>query len=180
MLQLNIEPQEFYDEENNLFIPVDGCILQLEHSLISLSKWESKWEVAFLNEPKLTYEQQIDYIHCMTLNEVPDYAYLALKKSQINEIFDYISKKMTATVIKQQGPPKRSSKFVTSEMIYYWMAALHIPFQPCENWHLNRLLTLIEVASIESQPPKKKGRQATMIDNTRLNEARRLAMHTKG
>lgn len=182
VLRLVINEQEYYDEENNLFISVTPCVLELEHSLISLSKWESKWEVPFLSNKELTYEQQLDYIRCMTLNEVPSNAYMALTSGQIKEVFEYISKKMTATVIKQNPNVHngKSNEFITAELIYWWMASLQIPFEPCERWHLNRLLTLIEVGSIKSQPPKKMGRHATASMNSKLNAARRQALGTSG
>lgn len=181
VLQIIINPQELYDEEKEQFVNVEECVLNLEHSLISVAKWESKWEIPFLSDKSLTFEQQMDYIRCMTLNEMPEYAYQAITSKQRNDIFDYIKKKMTATVIKQHAPfRKNDGTFITAEIIYWWMTALQIPFDPCEKWHLNRLLALIEVASIKSQPPKKMGKKSTMAQNASINKARCLAMGTRG
>lgn len=182
MLQLEIKGQEYYDEEKELFIDVEPCIIELEHSLISLTKWEEKWETPFLTNKGLTYEQLTDYFRCMTLNDVPNYIYAAITSSQRTEILDYMAKKMTATVIKQPPnvPKKQMGEFITAETIYWWMATLQIPFEPCERWHLNKLLTLIELGSVKSQPPKKMSRSATAAMNTQLNEARRLALGTNG
>lgn len=183
MLRLVINEQEFYDEENNQFIAVEPCAIELEHSLISLSKWEEKWETPFLHAKELSYEQELDYIRCMTLNEIPDNAYYAITPSQRDEIFKYLSKKMTATVITKNdktNPKGRSTECITAETIYWWMTSLQIPFEPCERWNLNRLLALIELGSIKSQPPKKMGRGATARMNTQINEARRKALGTHG
>lgn len=180
MLQLTIEPQELFDEKNDRFFTIDGCILLLEHSLISLHKWEAKWELPFLSDRGLTREQQIDYIRCMTLNEVPENAYNALRSDDIKKAFDYVKRKMTATVITDSRSKRLNNKTVTAEVIYYWMAALQIPFDPCERWHLNQLLTLIEVASIESQPPKKMSQRSILAQNSQLNRARRARRKSRG
>lgn len=179
MLQIKIEDQEFYDEDKNEFITVPSQTIELEHSLLSLSLWESKWEIPFLSDKPMTYEQEVDYIKCMTLTkDVKPEVYRSLSIENINTIFDYIKRKMTATMVNQQNK-SRSREIITAEIIYYWMVALQIPFE-CQTWHLNRLLMLIDVCSIKNQPPKKMGRKAVMSRNARLNAARRQAMNTKG
>lgn len=184
MLKLTVSPRELYDPETESFIQCPGATLTLEHSLVSLSKWESKWKVPFLNNKDMTYEQSIDYIRCMTLTQnVNPNVYLALTQDDIKTIFSYIEDPMTATTIREipgQGPPGRGrNKIVTSEVIYYWMTALNIPFE-CQKWHLNRLLMLIRVASIEQQPPKKMGKREAMAQQRSLNAARRAKYGTRG
>lgn len=179
MLQIKIDEREFYDEDKNEFVMIPSQTIELEHSLLSLSLWESKWETPFLSDKPMTHEQQIDYIKCMTLTDgVKPEVYQSLTIENINTIFDYIKRKMTATTVNRQNN-SRSHEIITAEIIYYWMVALQIPFE-CQTWHLNRLLMLIDVCSIKNQPPKKMGRRAQMSRNTRLNAARRQAMNTKG
>lgn len=180
MLQMTIDAKEFYDEANNEFVTVESQTIELEHSLLSLSLWESKWETPFLSDAPMTYEQQIDYIRCMTLTKnVKPEVYYALSYENINEVFNYIKRKMTATTINRIQHTPKSREIVTAELIYYWMVALQIPFE-CQTWHLNRLLMLIEVCSIKNQPPKKMGKKAIMSRNAQINAARRQAMNTKG
>ena len=153
--------------------------LQLEHSLISLSKWESKWCKSFLSHPEKTYEETIDYIKCMTLtqNVDPD-IYYNLTDENVRQINEYIDAPMTATVFpKQQG--KRNRDVITSELIYYWMIALNIPFE-CQKWHLNRLLTLIRVCEVKNQPPKKMSKRDIMSRNAAINAANRKRFNSKG
>lgn len=180
MLQINIKQVELYDEAKNEFINVGSQTLELEHSLLSISKWESKWEIPFLSDHPFTYEQQIDYVRCMTLTEgVDPEIYLALTNEQLSEIFEYTKRKMTATTISRLGNKPPSREIITAELIYYWMVALQIPFE-CQYWHLNKLLMLIEVCSIKSQPPKKIGKKAMMSRNAQINAARRAATGSTG
>ena len=178
MLELVVLGKEFYDEKKNEFYETKPTKILLEHSLISLSKWESKWKKPFLSSEK-SAEETIDYIRCMTLtqNVLPE-VYDALTKDNINAVVKYIEHPMTATQIKrtQQGP---KGEIVTAELIYYWMVALNIPFE-CQKWHLNRLLTLIEVCSIKNQPTKKMSKSEILRQNRELNAARRAKYKTKG
>lgn len=155
-------------------------VLQLEHSLISLSKWESKWCKPFFSKEDKTYEETLDYIRCMTLtSNVPDEVYKCLTPSNIAAINDYIAAPMTATWFGKDQQSKRSNEQVTSELIYYWMIALNIPFE-CQKWHINRLLTLIRVCNIKNQPPKKMSKRALMSRNAALNASRRKQFGTSG
>ena len=179
MLRIVIPGQELWDEEKQEFINTKEQVLQLEHSLISLSKWEAKWCKVFLSKQEKTAEETIDYIKCMTTTpNVDPEVYTRLTKENIKEIEDYIAAPMTATYFSSNDN-KPSREQVTSELIYYWMIALTIPFE-CEKWHLNRLLTLIKVCNIKNQPPKKMGKREIMSRNAALNAARRKQLNTKG
>ena len=179
-LTIQIPARELYDPASKRFITVKETTITLEHSLISLSKWEMKWHKPYLTAEQKTPEEYIDYLRCMCLTKnIDPNIFYALDGETIKKIADYISDPMTATTFKnqQKGPAK---KIVTSEVIYFWMSNFGIPFDPCEKWHLNRLMTLIEVASIENQPPKKMSKADVMRSNHSLNAARRAKHHTKG
>lgn len=180
MLPITVKQADLFDDELQMFIPVKTHTLRLEHSLVSLSKWESKWHKPFLANTEKTYEETIDYIRCMNMTQNTDpMVFRALTDDQIRQINDYIDNPMTATTVPdiKNGPPSREQ--VTSELIYYWMVALNIPFE-CEKWHLNRLLTLIKVTNFKNQPPKKMSTSEILSRNRALNEARKKKFHTKG
>ena len=184
MLKITIPGVEQYDPEKNLFYKTKETSLTLEHSLVSLSKWESKWKIPFLNNKNMTPEQLLDYVRCMTLTQnVDPLVYNALTKENLQDIVSYLEDPMSATTInehnmKMAGPPGKS-KIITSEVIYYWMSALHIPFE-CQKWHLNRLMMLIRVAAIEQQPPKKMSKAEAIRQQRSLNAARRAKHHSRG
>ena len=180
MLTITIPATEMWDEKNEKFIDIKECRLQLEHSLVSLSKWESKWCKPFLFTNDKTAEEIMDYVRCMTLTtNVSPEVYYGLTSENIKAINAYIEAPMTATHFgsEQNGSGKR--EVVTSELIYYWMIALNIPFE-CQKWHLNRLLTLIRICNIKNQPVKKMSRKEIMSRNAALNAARRKQLGTKG
>jgi hypothetical protein len=179
MLKLIIPAIEQYDETRNEFINTKEKILQLEHSLVSLSKWESKWCKPFLSKEEKTFEESVDYIRCMTITQHMNYDdYSGVTNAQIREVTKYIEAPMTATIFtKDKRPPNR--EIITAEIIYYWMVALNIPFE-CQKWHLNRLLTLINVCNIKNNPPKRMSRKELMNRNAALNAARRQSLNTKG
>lgn len=176
---------DLWDETNEEFILGDEHVLVLEHSLISISKWECKWHKPFINGKKTsshTGEELIDYIKCMTLNKVSNPAvYEALSEESIKEIADYIDDPMTATKFtdKKEGKGRGPVRSITNEEIYYQMIANGIPFE-CEKWHLNRLITLIRVCQIRNNGSEKMSKGEIMRSNKALNEARRAAHHTKG
>lgn len=179
-LTINVPGREFFDSSTNEFIEFKGAKLTLEHSLISVSKWESKWHKPYLSRENKTQEEAIDYVRCMTLNgPVDPMVYRALTKQNIEEIAEYIQDPMTATTIKRDNK-RPSREIITNELIYYWMTALNIPFDPCQKWHLARLMTLIEVCSIKSTPPKKMSHTAAMKQQHALNAARLAKYHTTG
>ena len=182
MLTIVVPSEEIYDEASNKFIQVKGTTLQLEHSLISISKWESKWHKIFLDEQtKRTNDETLDYIKCMTLTpNVDPMVYYILKADNLKKINDYINNPMSATTFNEKqlkkmtmGKPKQDEK-MSSELIYYWMVAAQIPFE-CEKWHLNRLLTLIRICGIKSEPPKKMSRSDVADKYRNTNAARRAA-----
>ena len=180
MLQITVKGTELYDERQNRFIIVKGATLQLEHSLVSLSKWESKWKTYYLNNKDITPEMSLDYIRCMTTTQnVDPRVYGLLTEDNIKEIRDYIDDPMTATTFKNRSGPV-SRQIVTAEIIYYWMVTLGIPFDPCQKWHLNRLLTLIRVCDEKQSPKKKMSKQEAMNQRRSLNAARRAKYHTSG
>lgn len=180
MLQITVPAVEMYDDSINEFVYTKEQTLQLEHSLVSLSKWESKWCKSFIASKDKTNEEVIDYVRCMTLNKnVDPDVYQHLTTSNINQIEKYIAAPMTATYFSEDKKAKHSREVVTSELIYYWMIALNIPFE-CQKWHLNRLLTLIRVCNVKNQPPKKMSKREIMSRNAALNAARRQQLNTKG
>lgn len=186
MLQIIIparEYEELWDESNEIFIPIPAqkeVALQLEHSLIALSKWESKWCKPFFSNEEKTDEETLDYIRCMTINSnINPEIYRRLTQENVKQINQYIESPMTATVVNEPFDKRGRKQTVTSELIYYWMIALNIPFE-CEKWHINRLLTLIRVCNAENQPPKKRGSAELTKSYAALNAARRKQLNSKG
>lgn len=178
MLNIVVPDQEFFDEETQEFFTLKGQTLQLEHSLVSLSKWESKWNKPFLSKTEKTLKETIDYIKCMTITQnVKPYIYDMLTNENILDINKYIDSPMTATTFNVHNTPSR--EIVTSEIIYYWMISLNIPLE-CQKWHLNRLLTLIRVCNLKNAPSKKMSKKEIMSRNAALNAARRKKLNTKG
>lgn len=180
MLQITIRGTELFDERTNRRVRIKDTTLQLEHSLVSLSKWESKWKVPYLNNSKITPEMSIDYVRCMTTTQnVDPNVYKYLSSENMQKIREYIDDPMTATTFaKSNKPPSR--QIVTAEIIYYWMVALQIPFDPCQKWHLNRLMTLIHVCDEKNAPKKKMSKREAMNRQRSLNAARRAKYHTTG
>lgn len=180
MLQIIVPATESWDESKQEFVNFKGQKLQLEHSLVSLSKWESKWGKAFLSKTEKTYEETIDYIKCMTITpNVDPVVYDHLTQENIERVNEYIQAPMTATTFVDDKSSRGSREVITSELIYYWMIALTIPFE-CQKWHLNRLLTLIRVCNLKNTPPKKMSKSATARQYAQLNAARRQKHNTKG
>ncbi len=184
MLEVLIpQNNNLYDETNEEFIFIPETRLVLEHSLISISKWESKYHKPYLKDDK-NYEETIDYIKCMTINKVDDIVYYGINNDIIKQILDYIQDSMTATWFSKQKNGKPNNRIITSELIYYWMISLQIPFE-CEKWHLNRLLTLIRVCNEEQEAAQKKGSnkklsKSALSSRAALNAARRSKYNSKG
>ena len=180
MLQIRIPARELFDENTSTFIFSKEQTLNLEHSLISISKWESKWKKSFMdNIPKMTRKEFIDYIRCMTIAPgIAEETYLALSEDNYASILSYINDSMTATTFRENST-RPSKKIITSEVIYYWMIRYGIPFE-CEKWHINRLLTLIRVCSIKNAPSKKMSKSAAAKQQRALNAQRRAKAHSKG
>lgn len=180
MLLITLPAIEMWDDARQEFISAKEQTLQLEHSLVSLSKWESKWKKAFLSKHEKTVEETLDYIKCMTVtrNVSPD-VYSRLTNQHIEMINNYIADPMTASVLPEDKNAKGGRETVTAELIYYWMISLNIPFE-CRTWHLNSLLSLIKVCNFKNTPPKKMSRKELTRRNAALNAQRRAKHNTKG
>ena len=181
MLRLTVQlSPEGWDEKREEFVEAKTQVLQLEHSLVSLSKWESKWCKPFLSKESKTDEEVLDYIKYMTItqNINPD-VYMHLTAENFKEIDRYINAPMTATTFSEDKNGKHSREIITAELIYYWMIALNIPFE-CQKWHLNRLLTLVRVCNIKNTPPKKRSKRDTARRYAEMNAARKQQLNTKG
>jgi hypothetical protein len=179
MLSLVVPAQELYKPKTNEFVQVKETTLSLEHSLISLSKWEAQYKRPFLERNAKTVQETLDYIRCMTLNKnVDPNVYFGITNSMVQEVEAYILDPMTATRINSHDNHGSARKIITSELIYYWMITLNIPFE-CQKWHLNRLMTLIRVCN-EKNKPKKMGKRELAQSNSALNAARRAALNSRG
>lgn len=182
MLEIVIPAREFFDEVKNEFVTTAETKLKLEHSLVSLSKWESKWKKPYHDGKPRTHEESIDYIRCMTITQnVNPMVYACITPAIMQQIREYMDDPMTATWFSKDKDKDMSKGrgIVTAEIIYYWMFSLGIPLD-CEKWHLNRLLTQIRVCDSKNKPAKKMSRKETMKRNTALNEARRRQHRTNG
>ena len=178
-IEIPISP-EGWDAENEEFVESKVQTLQLEHSLVSLSKWESKWCKPFFSTDNKTYEEVLDYIKCMTLTQnVKPEVYKYLTEKNITEITDYINAPMTATTFNEASTKGRGRDIITSELIYYWMIAFNIPVD-FQKWHINRLLTLIRVCEIKNSPGKKMSSKEITSQYAALNAARKKKLNTKG
>lgn len=181
MLQIDVPiSPEGWDETKQEFVEPKVQTLCLEHSLVSISKWESRWHRSFFSKKERTPEETIHYIQCMTLTKnVSADVYSHLTRSNIEQINQYIENPMSATHFFEDKNNKSNRETITSELIYCWMIALNIPFE-CQKWHLNRLLTLIRVCNIKNQPPQKRNTQSTISQYAALNAARRQQFNSKG
>lgn len=186
MLELTIPSSEWFDERTNEFIYVPATTLRLEHSLISISKWEGRWKKSFFREVQKPFQEYMDYVKCMSLDKnVNSLVYGSLNASLRKQIDDYMDDNPTATKFMTDSRPiGRSPNYrraVTSELIYCWMFQNNIPME-CEKWHINRLMTLIRVCQVEN--PEYKGKKMPKADVARsyaaLNAQRRAQMHSKG
>lgn len=183
MLELIITANEIYNESTNKFIEIPECTLMLEHSLISISRWESKWKIPYFDGVK-THEQEIDYIRCMMIGTTKDPSiFKRLSIQNYNEIRDYIADPMTATIItttgKKQQSKTKKKQIMTSEVIYAHMFALAIDIE-CQKWHINRLLTLIQVCNSQNTSGDKMSKKETAQWNREQNAARKAKLNTRG
>lgn len=180
MLRITIPAIELWDERTQEFVGSKEQTLQLEHSLVSIQKWESRWNKAFLSKKGMSYDETVDYIRCMTLtqNVDPD-VYNLITARHIDQVNEYIGKPMTATTFVEEKAGKKNSEVVTAEVIYYWMVALQIPPE-YRKWHLNQLLSLIRVVNLKNTPPKKMRNRDITSQNAALNAARRKRLNSRG
>lgn len=181
MLRITVPEKELWDERNQVFIQVKEQTLQLEHSLVSLSKWESKWRKSFLKHKDKSLEETIDYVRCMTITQnVNPNVYLCLTDGNIADVNRYITDPMTATYLSNDDSSEgKSNDVVTAELIYYWMIAFNIPVE-FQKWHLNRLLTLIRVCEMKNRSGKKKNPKDIMRRNRARNAYNRKRFNSKG
>ena len=171
-----------YDEVNGLFRSFDDIKLELEHSLVSVSKWESKFEKPFLSKEEKTAEEIVWYVDAMVLApEYPRDVLTRLTAANIATVNAYIEAKMSATTFGEMPKPRGRTKpeTITSELIYYWMIAFQIPFE-CERWHLNRLFSLIRICNVKQGKPEKMSKAEMARRNRELNESRKKQFGTNG
>lgn len=181
MLSITIPAKEGFNQITQEFVDIHPAkTIQLEHSLVSISKWESKWCKPFLSKDPKTKEESIDYVRCMTVTQnVDPEVYERLTDDILRQITEYIDAPMTATTFSTPNTGRGRREIITAELIYYWMIAANIPFE-CQKWHLNKLLTLIQVCNIKNSKPQKMSRKTEVDQRKALNEARRKSMGSKG
>lgn len=180
MLKITVPGREMWNEAKQEFIYTKDQDLVLEHSLLSISKWESKWCKPYFTNREKTIDETLDYIRCMTItpNVSPD-VYIRLSSENVDEIVNYINAPMTATTFMQTDKNTVRGEQITADLIYYYMVTFRIPFE-CEKWHINRLITLIRVCSEKSQPAKKMSKGEIMRRNAELNAKRKKELNTRG
>lgn len=183
MLKFTIPASESWDELTQEFITAEEVTLELEHSLVSLSKWEASWEKPFLGPEEKTTEETLSYVYFMTLTpDVSPEIIQRLTNDHIKQINNYIDSKMSATTFNERVTQRKVGReIITSEVIYYWMVSHQIPFE-CQHWHLNRLFTLIKVCNAKNEPPgKNKMSKSEMIaQRNKLNAERKAKLNTSG
>lgn len=180
MLIITVPGDEHFDEESQEFVTIGDVVLELEHSLVSLSKWESLVEKPFLGHGEKTTEEVLKYIEIMiqTPNVPPEIVH-RLSQKNFTEINQYIDAKMTATWFSEVGNKQKSREVITAELIYFWMISFNIPFE-CETWHLNRLFTLIKICNVKNEKPKKMSKSEIAARNRELNAQRKAQLGTRG
>lgn len=179
MLRLHIKETTFFDDRDQRFIDIGETTISLEHSLVSISKWEAKWKKSFISSKEKSVEELLDYIRMMTITQnVKPETYLAITEEQFNEVCQYIEDPMTATTFND-NKKSTSSSIITSELVYYWMIECGIPME-CQKWHFNRLMTLIRVCKIKMKPTSKMTKSDTAKMYNNLNEQRKAKLHTRG
>jgi hypothetical protein len=180
MLKLVVEGDELFDEETQTFETINDTVLYLEHSLVSLSKWESEFQKPFLSANNKSHEEIFYYIKCMLLHDLDDENVIyRFSEKNLQKINDYIESPQSATTFGVMPQQKSKGETITAELIYYWLVAFNIPFE-CETWHLNRLFSLIRICNIKNSPQKKMSRHEISNRNKELNARRKAELGTKG
>lgn len=180
MLEITTREDEFYDERADKFIQIPACTLTLEHSLISLAKWESRWHKPYFDGLAKSSAEDLDYIKCMVIGNVKDdHVFSTLSTENIYTIKEYINNPMTATTFQKKTSGKNKKEVTTAETLYAHMFAHRIPMD-CQKWHLNRLLTLLRVCDLQNAPREKMSKKQTASWNAEQNAARRAKYNTRG
>lgn len=180
MLRITITGEEFFDEEEQTFTSVGDVVIDLEHSLVSLSKWESKFQKPFLSPGEKSSEEILEYIKAMILTpDVTPDILDRFSKEEFDLINDYIESKESATSFGMMPKSNARGEVITSELIYYWLVAFNIPFE-CEHWHLNRLLALIRICNIKNSKPRRMSKHEVAQRNRELNAQRKANLNTTG
>ena len=180
MLTIIVPETELYDEQKNEFIQIKEQTLVLEHSLVSIAKWESKWKKSYLSSKNKTYDETIDYIKCMTITKnVNPLIYKSLNRKALESIQKYINDPMTATYFSEKDNRPAGPSIITAEIVYYWMISLGVPME-CQKWHFNRLIALIKVCNIKNNPGKRMSSREILTRNQALNEERKRKYNTRG
>lgn len=180
MLTITLKGKEFFNEQTSEFETHDDVVLELEHSLVSVSKWESKFKKPFLSSGDKTREETLEYIKAMIVSpKNPGGAFSRINQEHIDLITEYIESTESATTFGEMPQRKAKGEIITSELIYYWMVAFNIPFE-CETWHLNRLFSLIRICNIKNSKPKRMSRNEIAMKNRELNARRRAELGTRG
>lgn len=180
MLTLHVDQMEMYDEEKEEFVVSDAVTLELEHSLVSLSKWESIFEKPFLGGKDKTKEEIVAYVRAMTLTpDVSPEVFDRLGNEHFNKINEYINAKMSATWFSESQNNRTNTEIVTAELIYYWMVAFSLP-QEYQYWHLTKLLTLIRVCNLKNSKPKRMSANEARSRQREINERRLREMNSSG
>lgn len=179
MLTIIIEGDEYYDEETEQFYTVNDVVVTLEHSLLSLSKWESKHQKPFLSSGQKTPEEIFSYLSEMLVSPQDPGVLHTFSQKEFDAVQEYIDSPQSATTFGQMPERRGSGETITSELIYYWMVTFNIPFE-CQQWHLNRLFALIRVCNVKNSPPAKMSKHAIAARNRQLNEQRKAQLNTTG
>lgn len=180
MLKITVDATEVFNDETSEFSQTGGTTIELEHSLVSLASWESKWEKSFLGSKDKTSEETLDYIRCMALDKsLPEDLFERIPPEEIRRVNDYLSAKMTATTFGDDGNQASSRQIITAEIIYSWMVGLNVPFE-CQYWHLTRLITLVRVLNVQNAPKKKSNPHQIAGRNRAINDARKKQLGTTG
>jgi hypothetical protein len=175
MLEVDVTAEEHYDEERQKFVVVKSHRVRLEHSLVSVSKWESLWKVPFLSKREKSTEETLSYLQIMLVDDIPPEVWRKLVEDHLEQVKDYIADEMTATKIYTDPNSPGSREVITSELIYYWMISMKIPVE-FERWHLNRLITLVRVINLKNSPKKK----MSLAERKALNAQRKAKHNTRG
>lgn len=183
MLRLTLPSTDFWDPRKEEYVQIGGYEVDLEYSLFTIARWESKWKKPFITSlPKFTRKDEIEWYKAMCMTEgIPDEAWMVMTPKIRQDIYDYVTDPMSATTINHRGPktPGGPKTIMTAELVYYYMVTLGVPFE-CEHWHFNRLMKLVDVCFVKNSPPKKMGKQEAAQMYRELNARNRAKYNSRG